>query len=61
MLYQFGTRGKGDGEIWYPAGVVVDASGNIYVADHGNHRIQVRLFYYDTTHFVVLSVALGNI
>ena len=41
MLYQFGTRGKGDGEIWYPAGVFVDPSGNIYVADHGNHRIQV--------------------
>lgn len=40
-MYQFGTRGKADGEIWYPAGVCVDKSGHIYVADHGNHRIQV--------------------
>ena len=41
LLYQFGTRGKGDGEVWYPAGVYVDKSGYIYVADHGNNRIQV--------------------
>ncbi|KAL9955084.1 hypothetical protein ACROYT_G036359 [Oculina patagonica] len=41
LLYQFGTRGKADGEIWYPAGVCVGKSGDIYVADHGNHRIQV--------------------
>ena len=41
FVHQFGTRGKGDGEIWYPAGLAVDESGNIYVADHGNHRIQV--------------------
>lgn len=41
LMYQFGTRGKADGEIWYPAGVCVDKSGHIYVADHGNHRIQV--------------------
>lgn len=34
-------RGKDDGEIWYPTGVAVDKYNNIYVADHGNHRIQV--------------------
>lgn len=42
LQYQFGIRGKANGEIWYPAGVCVDNSGLIYVADHGNHRIQVR-------------------
>ena len=46
LLHQFGTRGKADGEIWYPAGICVDKSGQIYVADHGNHRIQVRLTAY---------------
>ena len=44
LLRQFGTRGKADGEIWYPAGVCIDKSGRIYVADHGNNRIQVRNF-----------------
>ena len=41
LLSKFGKRGKGDGEIWYPAGVALDDDGSIYVADHGNHRIQV--------------------
>lgn len=49
LLYQFGTRGKADGEIWYPAGVCLDKSGNIFVADHGNHRIQVRFVFYHST------------
>lgn len=42
LLQQFGSRGKADGEIWYPAGVCIDKNGQIYVADHGNNRIQVR-------------------
>eukprot|EP00794_Sanderia_malayensis_P018206 gene18206-20024_t len=41
LMYEFGSRGKGDGELWYPAGVAVHEDGSIYVADHGNHRIQV--------------------
>ncbi len=36
----FGSRGSGPGELVEPAGVAVDADGNIYVADAGNHRIQ---------------------
>ena len=46
LLSKFGKRGKGDGEIWYPAGVAVDDDKNIYVADHGNHRIQVFGYYF---------------
>src|SRR5207248_1887940 len=35
-----GIPGSGNGEFIFPYGVAVDASGNVYVADGGNHRIQ---------------------
>ncbi|MGO0059996.1 Ig-like domain-containing protein [Brevibacillus fluminis] len=35
-----GGPGSGLGEFHTPAGVAVDRSGNLYVADYGNHRIQ---------------------
>ena len=37
---QLGSGGSGDGEFNYPSGVTVDSSGNVYVADSNNHRIQ---------------------
>ncbi len=37
----FGRQGQGSGEFQDPRGVAVDAAGNIYVADTGNHRVQV--------------------
>ena len=40
-LTQWGTQGTGDGQFNNPAGVAVDASGNVYVADTDNNRIQV--------------------
>lgn len=36
-----GKRGSGKGEFRCPSGVSCDNMGNIYVADTGNHRIQV--------------------
>src|SRR6266571_3391840 len=39
-LLQWGTPGGGDGQFNGPEGVAVDASGNVYVADFGNHRVQ---------------------
>ena len=36
----WGDSGTGDGQFHYPQGVTVDASGNVYVADAGNNRIQ---------------------
>ncbi|MEO5616742.1 MAG: SdrD B-like domain-containing protein, partial [Candidatus Eisenbacteria bacterium] len=39
-LLQWGTAGTGNGQFSDPAGVAVDASGNVYVADTGNNRIQ---------------------
>ncbi|MCP1137267.1 SBBP repeat-containing protein [Paenibacillus polysaccharolyticus] len=35
-----GGNGSGLGEFYNPFGVAVDSSGNVYVADSGNHRIQ---------------------
>ena len=35
-----GIEGPGDGQFNRPVGVTVDASGNVYVADGLNHRIQ---------------------
>jgi DNA-binding beta-propeller fold protein YncE len=40
-LKQWGGSGSGNGKFNSPAGVDVDAGGNVYVADEFNHRIQV--------------------
>ena len=37
---QSGLQGSGDGQFHWPGGVSVDATGNVYVADSNNHRIQ---------------------
>jgi streptogramin lyase len=36
----FGTNGSGDGQLKSPADVAVDATGNVWVADRANSRIQ---------------------
>ncbi len=40
-ISQFGTPGEGLGELCRPAGIAIDEHGDIYVADRGNHRIQL--------------------
>jgi DNA-binding beta-propeller fold protein YncE len=39
-LTQWGSFGTGDGQFDSPRGVATDATGNVYVADYNNHRIQ---------------------
>ncbi|MEA2051780.1 MAG: choice-of-anchor U domain-containing protein [Euryarchaeota archaeon] len=40
FITQWGTTGSGDGQFNRPSGVAVDSSGNVFVADTFNRRIQ---------------------
>jgi len=40
FITKWGSQGSADGQFKSPKGVAVDASGNIYVADTGNDRVQ---------------------
>jgi DNA-binding beta-propeller fold protein YncE len=39
-ITQWGSGGTGNGQFNQPIGVATDASGNVYVTDYGNNRIQ---------------------
>ena len=41
FLREWGEWGDRDGEFKHPVGIAVDGGGNVYVADSGNHRVQV--------------------
>ena len=40
FVRSFGTYGSGNGQLSNPTGVAFDSSGNIWVSDSGNYRIQ---------------------
>ncbi|MCK4734430.1 MAG: 6-bladed beta-propeller, partial [Methanophagales archaeon] len=40
FITKWGIEGSGDGEFQCPYGIAVDSSGNVFVADEGNTRIQ---------------------
>ncbi|MEW6141883.1 MAG: hypothetical protein AB1597_01845, partial [Chloroflexota bacterium] len=40
FLFKFGSGGGSDGQLNEPTGIATDASGNVYVADTSNNRIQ---------------------
>jgi hypothetical protein len=40
FMSTLGSQGTGDGQFDSPSGVATDSSGNLYVADTSNHRIQ---------------------
>src|ERR1700752_4714696 len=40
-IKSWGDRGTGPGQFNTPHSIATDAKGNVYVADRGNHRIQV--------------------
>ncbi|HKU49863.1 MAG TPA: hypothetical protein VJP79_07925 [Nitrososphaera sp.] len=42
FVAQVASRGSGDGQVVFPTGIAFnDQSGQIYVLDHGNYRVQV--------------------
>src|SRR5215212_3402562 len=40
FITKWGNSTDGDGQFSNPQGVAIDSSGNVYVADTWNHRIQ---------------------
>jgi DNA-binding beta-propeller fold protein YncE len=41
VVTQWGTDGHGPGQFFGPTGLGLDASGDLYVADSNNYRVQV--------------------
>ena len=41
LLAEWGSEGSGDGQFQFPSGIAVDGSGNVYMTDGGNNRVQV--------------------
>jgi DNA-binding beta-propeller fold protein YncE len=41
FAYEWGSEGTGNGQFYEPLGVTIDSSGNVYVVDPINDRIQV--------------------
>lgn len=48
----FGSAGSREGQFNEPSGLAIDpSSGALYVADTGNHRIQILSIHFDVNHF----------
>ena len=41
LVRRTGTKGEGEGQLHYPMGLCTDYNGDVYVADHYNHRVSV--------------------
>ncbi|HEX3033339.1 MAG TPA: 6-bladed beta-propeller [Bacillota bacterium] len=41
LLFTFGSKGSGNGELFYPTGIFIDSKDRIYIADWGNNRVCV--------------------
>ena len=56
-LTQWGSQGTGNGQFSFPTGVPTDATGNVYVADTENRRIQK---FTDTGSYLTQWGSLGS-
>eukprot|EP00731_Ephydatia_muelleri_P008493 Em0004g831a len=41
FLHKFGQQGSGQGQLNWPAGVIIDSNNKLIVSDYNNHRIQI--------------------
>lgn len=41
FLFDFGTRGSGEGKFNFPTNITSDAKGRVYIVDTGNFRVQI--------------------
>jgi sugar lactone lactonase YvrE len=41
FVTKWGSQGSQNGQFYFPSGIEVDSRGRVYVAEEGNHRIQV--------------------
>ncbi len=41
LVAEWGSEGTGDGRFQFLTGIALDASGNVYVGDTNNNRVQV--------------------
>jgi DNA-binding beta-propeller fold protein YncE len=41
LLQKFATRGEGEGNVLYPKRLAINSSGDVWVADAGNNRVEV--------------------
>ena len=57
FLGNFGCKGSGKGQFSYPWGICIGPDGKIYVADTGNHRIQVFHSYDTFSHVINCNVS----
>jgi DNA-binding beta-propeller fold protein YncE len=58
FLGKWGSYGTGNGQLWWPADVALDAGGNrLYVSENGNNRIQ----YFKRDNPTVAPSSLGRV
>ena len=41
LVRRTGTKGRGEGQLYYPSGLCIDYNGDVYVADCNNNRVSV--------------------
>jgi DNA-binding beta-propeller fold protein YncE len=60
LSFSFGNRGSGRGQFNAPLGITTDRSGNVYVADTGNRRVQIFTARGNCTSIVPVAPAAGE-
>ena len=60
FVNKWGSTGKGDGQFSGPDGIAIDSSGNVYVADNDNKRIQGDGQFGDGTYADPVDIAIDS-